>query len=238
MTYQLGYFIVSILFLAVWWRLFWKNKEIRKPMLILSLLTMLAGPLSEYWYFQDYWRPYLIVRLPLIGGIEDLLFGFAIGGIGSFIYEAIFIKGFCLCERKKIARREFLLLFPLFIFASLLIFNNLLGINSIFASSIGMIIAGTLTLLYRRDLWQNALFSGILVALIMFVIYLIPQLIFPKAHEFLPKAWLLYGTDLGYLIFGHIPLTEMIWGFSWGFAWGPFYEFITGARIIKLNIKK
>lgn len=235
MTYQLGYFIVSLLFLLVWLLLFVKNKEIRKPMLILSSLTMLAGPISEYWYFQDYWRPNLLFRLPFIGGIEDLIFGFAIGGIGSFIYEVIFIKRFCLCERKKIARREFLLLFPLIIFASMLVFNNLLGINSIFASSIGMIIAGALMLLFRHDLWQNALFSGLLVALIMFTVYLIPQLIFPQAHEFLPKAWLLYGRNFGYLIFGHVPLTEMIWGFSWGFAWGPLYEFVIGARVIKLK---
>lgn len=236
MTYQIGYFIVSLLFLLVWLFLFLKNNTLRKPMLVLSLVTMIAGPLSEYWYFQDYWKPYLIFRLPFVGGIEDLIFGFAIGGIGSFIYEAIFIKGFCLCERKKIAHREFLLLFPLVIFFSMVIFNNLLGINSIFASSIGMIIAGILMLVFRRDLWQNALFSGLLVAAVMFVVYLIPQLIFPSAHEFLPKAWLLYGSNFGYLIFGHIPLTEMIWGFSWGFAFGPFYEFITGARIIKLRL--
>lgn len=236
MSYLVGYFIVSLLFLLVWFVLFWKNKVVRKPMLILSALTMFAGPLSEYWYFQDYWRPYLFIRLPFIGGIEDLIFGFAIGGIGSFIYESVFIKGFCLCERKQIAHREFILIFPLIIIISMLVFNNLLGINSIFASSIGMIIAGILMMVFRRDLWQNALFSGLLVALIMFTIYLIPQLIFPQAHVFLPKAWLLYGTKFGYLIFDHIPLTEMIWGFSWGFAWGPIYEFITGARIIKLKL--
>lgn len=196
---------------------------------------MIAGPVSEYWYFQDYWRPFLLIRLPFVGGIEDLMFGFAIGGIGSFIYEAIFIKGFCLCERKKIARREFLLLFPLIIFFSMLVFNNVLRINSIFASAIGMIIAGFLILFFRSDLWQNAFLSGLMVAAVMFIVYLIPQLIFPQAHEFLAKVWLLYGTRFGYLIFGHIPLTEMIWGFSWGFAWGPIYEFITGARIIKLK---
>ncbi len=235
MTYQLGYFVVDPLFLVVWLLLFWKNKEERKPMIILSLFTMIAGPVSEYWYFQDYWRPFLLIRLPFVGGIEDLMFGFAIGGIGSFIYEAIFIKGFCLCERKKIARREFLLLFPLIIFFSMLVFNNVLRINSIFASAIGMIIAGFLILFFRSDLWQNAFLSGLMVAAVMFIVYLIPQLIFPQAHEFLAKVWLLYGTRFGYLIFGHIPLTEMIWGFSWGFAWGPIYEFITGARIIKLK---
>lgn len=235
MTYQFGYFIVSILFLLVWLILFWKNKSLQKPMLTLSLLTMIAGPLSEYWYFQDYWRPYLIIRLPFIGGIEDLIFGFAIGGIAGFIYEALFVKHICVCIKKKFSHTKFLLIFPLLIFISMLLLNNLLKINSIFASSIGMLLAGLIVVLFRKDLWQNALFSGLMVALIMFVIYLIPQLIFPSAHEFLPKAWLLYGTFKGILILGHVPLTEMIWGFSWGFAWGPFYEFITGARIIKLK---
>lgn len=236
MTYQLGYFIVSLLFLLVWFLLFLKNKEVRKPMLILSLLTAIAGPLSEYWYFQDYWRPPLFLRLPFIGGIEDLVFGFAIGGIGSFVYEALFIKWLCFCEKKKLAHQTFLLLFPLIIFSSMLVFNNLLKLNSIFASSLGMLIAGVIILLFRKDLVQNAVFSGLLVSLIMFIIYLVPQLIFPQAHAFLPKAWLLYGTDLGFLIFGHIPATEMIWAFSWGFAWGPFYEFISGARTISLKI--
>lgn len=232
MSFEIGYFVVSVLFLAVWAVLFVRYRWLRGPMLALSLITMLAGPVSEYWYFQDYWRPPTLLSLPIIGGVEDLLFGFAIGGIAGFAYEALFVKRWCLCDRDRLAHPEIILIFPAAILGSMLVLNGLLGINSIFASIAGMVAAGVSMLVVRRALWRNALVSGLLVAGTMFVLYLVPQLLFPQAHVFLDKAWLLNDTRFGGLIFGHVPVTEMIWGLAWGFAFGPFYVYLTGAHEI------
>ena len=83
-----SYFVASLFFLTVWLLVFWRVKPLRRHMLILSLITAAFGPVSEIWYFADYWKPEIAFPLP-IGGVEDLIFGFAIGGIGAFAYESL-----------------------------------------------------------------------------------------------------------------------------------------------------
>lgn len=170
-----------------------------------------------------------------IGGVEDLIFGFSIGGIAAFSYETLFVNHICYCKRKKLAFEWFLLLFAVVEGLAMVVLNNILKINSIFTSSTGMILAAIIMLYIRRDLVVNALASGVLVAVVMFVIYLIPQILFPQAHYFMQRYWLLYGRPEGTLIWGHIPVTEMIWGFSWGLVWGPIYEFMVGARTMSIK---
>jgi len=234
-SFKYAYLIANFLFLAVWLLIFWKVKKLRRPMLIMSLITASFGPISEIWYFADYWKPEIALPLPYIGGVEDLLFGFSIGGIGAFIYESIFIKGFCKCEQKKLKKEWFLLVFFAVIGTSMVIFNNLLGLNSIFASSIGMIIIAIIMLYLRPDLIANALGSAFMVASIMFIIYYLGQELFLGSHAWVVKIWKLSSTPEGVFIFKHIPWTEMLWGLSWGLVWGPMYEFLVGARIIRLK---
>ena len=186
MYYKYAYLIASTFFLVVWLFVYWKVKHLRKPMLIMSVITALFGPVSEIWYFADYWKPEIALPLPFVGGVEDLLFGFSIGGIGSFAYESIFIRGVCMCEEKKLKREWFLLVFFGVVGTSMIIFNNFLGLNSIFASSIGMIIVAAIMLYLRPDLILNAIGSALMVAGVMFTIYFLGQEFFPGAH-----AWVL-----------------------------------------------
>lgn len=204
-------------------------------MLIMSLLTASFGPVSELWYFADYWQPQIALPLPIIGGVEDLLFGFSIGGITSFAYESLFVRGLCRCEDKKLRREWFLLVFFGAIGTSMIVLNNILGINSIFASSFAMIAVAAVMLYLRRDLIVNAIGSAILVAVTMFVIYFLAQEFFPEGHSWMTRIYKLYGKPQGIIIFKHVPLTEMIWGLSWGLVWGPMYEFLVGARTISLK---
>ncbi len=200
-------------------------------MLILSFLVSLFGPVSEIWYFKDYWRPEIAFPLAIgVGGLEDLIFGFAIGGIAAFGYESLFNKKFSI--RKITGKKEwFLFLFFAIMGTSLLIFNNLLKINSIYASSIGMVIFAIIMLLIRPDLIKHAIYSAFIVAIVMFAVYFFAQTIFPAGHYWMTQTWELYGTPQGVVIFRHIPWTEMLWGLSWGFVWGPIYEFLTGVKI-------
>lgn len=206
----------------------------RKQMLVMSLITASFGPISEFWYFADYWQPEIALPLP-IGGIEDILFGFSIGGIAAFAYESLFVQKVCYCVSKKIKREWFLLAFFVIEGSSLLILNNLIGLNSIFASSIGMLITSVIMLYIRPDLIPNAIGAAFLVAGIMFVIYFSAQTIFPTAHIWMSKIWKPYGRPEGIILFQHVPLTEMIWGLSWGLVWGPMYEFLVGARTLVIK---
>jgi len=204
-------------------------------MLIMSLITAFFGPISEFWYFADYWKPEIALPLPLIGGVEDFLFGFSIGGIGAFAYESLFIRGLCVCEDKKLRREWFLLVFFAVVGISMVILNNFIGLNSIFASSIGMIIVAAVMLYMRPDLIPNALGSALMVAGIMFAIYFLGQEVFPGGHAWMVRIWKLSNTPEGVIIFKHIPWTEMLWGLSWGLVWGPMYEFLVGARTIRFK---
>lgn len=234
-TFRYAYLQANIFFLFVWLILFLRLKALRRPMLIMSLIAASFGPISEIWYFADYWKPEIVLPLPIIGGIEDLLFGFSIGGIGAFIYEALFVNRICYCETKKLKKEWFLFAFFTIEGLSMIILNNLLGLNSIFASSIGMIITASIMLYLRPDLIVNALGSAVLVAGVMFTIYFFGQEFFPTAHQWMARIWLLYGKPEGILLFKHVPLTEMIWGLSWGLVWGPMYEFLVGARVMKIS---
>ncbi|GMR18977.1 MAG: hypothetical protein BMS9Abin34_100 [Patescibacteria group bacterium] len=233
-VYKFGYLILGVLSLLVWGALFARKKSLRREMLVLSVVAAVFGPLSEYWYFKDYWQPHILVQFP-VGGFEDLIFGFAIGGIAAVIYEVVFVNWICFCEKKKLKKEWFLLVFGLILAGVLIGLNTFLGVNSIYASSLGMIIAGAVMLLFRPDLWLNAVGSGVLVALVMFVIYIIPLSLFTEVHQVLAQIWKLYGTSQGILLFGHVPLTEIVWGFSWGFVGGPIYEFVVGARTLTLR---
>lgn len=234
-SYHYAYLYANAFFLAVWLLIFWRAKEMRRPMLVMSVLAALFGPISEIWYFADYWQPEIALPLPLIGGIEDILFGFSIGGIAAFSYESLFVRGLCYCNEKKEKREWFLLVFFGVVGASLLIFNNVLAINSIFASSFAFLAIAAVMLWMRPDLIPNALGSAILVAGTMFIIYFLGQELFPTAHVWMTRIWKLYGTPQGIIIFKHIPLTEMLWGLSWGLVWGPMYEFLVGARVMRLR---
>lgn len=238
MGYKYAYLIANVFFLVVWLLVYWRVKHLRRPMLIMSLISASFGPVSELWYFADYWKPEIALPLP-IGGVEDILFGFSIGGIGAFAYESLFVGKLCTCVVKKEKPREwFLLVFFAIEGLSLLILNNLLGLNSIYASSIGMIIFAAIMLYIRRDLKIHAIGSAILVAGTMFIVYFLGQEFFPEGHFWMERIWKLSGTEQGIVIFKHIPWTEMLWGLSWGLVWGPMYEFLVGARTMEIKLFK
>jgi len=219
--YNFAGIIGVLFFFVVWLFLYFRKKELKKEMLIMSLLATPLGPLSEVLYFKDYWRPeYLFTFFGF--GIEDLCFAFFIGGIGAVAYEEIFIK-----KLTKIRGESSKLLGILGLVGILLLLflNLVLGINSIYASSIAFIVLGIVILSYRRDLLKISIYNGIIVALIMLVFYIFYLSLFPNIIE----DWWKLKNISGIFIFG-APIEEIIWGFAWGFLAGPLYEFWRGYK--------
>ncbi|MBI3631970.1 MAG: hypothetical protein HY225_00785 [Candidatus Vogelbacteria bacterium] len=221
---QYAYLIGDLFFALVWLILFSHRKDLRKEMLTMSLIISPLG-ISEIIYYKDYWRPEFIINTGFNFGIEDLLFCFAIGGITAVIYEEVFDKTYS--QRRDSRRPKHLLAIAASIILFIFIGNSLLGVNSIYVTSAVMLLAGLAIIFIRHDLIKEAMMSGLLIGLAMFLFYtLYFLLLFPGIIQ---KWWLLKNLS-GILLFG-VPIEEILWGFCWGFIAGPIYEFILGIKL-------
>lgn len=188
----------------------------------MSTITAIMGPLSEYLYTKDYWKPILTLNLHVANfsiALEDIIFGFAFGGLVSIVYEFIIGKKF----KRKGKLNYFRIL--IFIFPGLLCFvilNIILGLNSIFASMVGCIIGAIIVYALRPDLIWDIMLSGLFTGLGTLTFYLFYTRIFAN---YASQTWMLSDTKMGLLIFG-APWTEIVWAFVHGLFIGPFYEFL------------
>ena len=225
-NFQYTYLAGDLFFLVIWIILFLHRQDLRKKILVMSLLVAPMGPISELFYLRDYWQPQLFNGWVI--GVEDLLFGFVIGGIAAVIYEEIFGEKYL--KRHLPAHRKWMFAIALFGAVWMTVGNLILGFNSIYVSMLGFLIVGISFLVLRHDLLKDALFSGLLVGALMFIFYLIFGFIF----EGVIQKWWMLGNISGIIILG-APLEELMWGFGWGFVAGPAYEFVNGLKFKKLN---
>ncbi len=212
------YLLLSLSVFLTAMYIFWRRTDLRSLLLKMFFLGSILGPLSELWYFQDYWRPQSLFGRAVVS-LEDVLFGAGVVGLGSTLYLVIL--------RKKIGkvlyptRDKTFLFFFLVGFFSLIYFTNYLHINSIFVSSFTMVAITFIMVFMRKDLLSPSLLSGLFLMLYISPIYIfLFDFISPHYAE---KYWLITGGD----ILG-IPLTEFLWYFSWGSFSGIAYQFLSG----------
>ena len=89
-SYQYTYLIGNIFALAIWLFFFFRRKDTRKEMLIISIIFGIMGLLVESVYIYDWWQPLTITGTAI--GLEDFLFGFLFGGVAAVFYEHLFNK--------------------------------------------------------------------------------------------------------------------------------------------------
>jgi len=189
-----------------------------------SIVGGFTGLIAEFWYFKDYWQPPLLLGQSVVS-FEDFLFGFLITGIAISIYNTIFTAKSIQQEKNRKLFFGFLFLFGI---ACLLVFNNWIGFNSIFVSSLAFIIFSAVMVFMRNDLLIPSVMSGVLVLIIIIPIYaIIFNVISP---DFWDTYWLLADTKFGITVLGNIPVTELLWYFSWGCLAGIGYDFAYGYK--------
>ncbi|MEK7116961.1 MAG: lycopene cyclase domain-containing protein [Patescibacteria group bacterium] len=234
--FRFAYITLTIPFLIIWLILFFVRKDTRKEQLRMSYIVAIIGPISELIYFKDYWFPQsvfpiFINKFPLM--IEDILFGFAIGGIAAVIYEVIFRKQ--LSKFSVHSKYTIKSIYIVLTFALVLIGLIKFGVNSIYASAIAFFVSALILLILRHDLFVNAVGSGVGVMLVMFACYFfLFNILASNTEELLKQGWIIRNSILDMRI-ANIPLTEMVWGFTWGFLAGPWYEFANRKKNIELN---
>ena len=223
--------VFSLILFAIWVGFFIFNKKTRKEMALVSFFTMSFG-LTEPLFVPEYWSPPSLFNLAANTGfdVESLIFSFAIGGIGSVLYEMFFKV-----EHKRMSMREMhagrhrfhlLVLFsPLIVFMPLFFFTEL---NPIYSASIAMLMGGIATILCRPDLKKKIIFGGIMFLALYFVFFIFFNNIYPYAVE---RFWNL--SVLSGILILNIPLEELIFAFTFGLIWASVYEHIRKYKLIK-----
>lgn len=179
------------------------------------------GIFSEYFFFQDYWRPPLLIQFGPFGGVEDFLFGFAAGGIGAVVFDLAASPS---KHHSKNAKKWIIYTAFLIQFISLILFASLLSLNSITASSIGLLLLAAIINWIRPDLIYNSLVSTLICAGLLVGVEALLLITFGGGY--LENYFLLDKSE--YVVWGVIPLTELLWGLTFGAAVGPLYEVYTG----------
>ena len=223
-NYQYAYLVGNILLFLIWFVIFYFRKDLRKEQIIVGLIVALFAPITDYlFFFSDYWRPEYSMSLNLksvVVGIESPLFGFLIGGISTAIYE-FFMKRKALFSKP----RNFLTILVIISNISGVFLLILIGLNSIWASVI-MLILCSLYMVYKdKDLKGDMFWSSITLTFIIIVLYSIWFWIYPDAYQ---KFWIV--NNLSGLKIGRIPIEEVVWFFSAGLFIGILYEFWKNVR--------
>lgn len=224
--YNYFYLTWALIFLGIWAFLFWRRKDVRREMLLVSIVFGFGGLVSEKTNIQDWWQPLTITGTSI--GPEDFIIGFAIGGVAAVIYEEIYKK-----RLKKAKIKTSSLFDPGFFFllspSLYLAFFFLFSLGSFYSMLLTFLICIVWMLFLRRDLLADSLLSGFLMLVIGIGIYFFLFLLYPNyIHEF----WYLKPHRYASLLWG-IPIAEYIWYFLAGAYIGPLYAFLKRLRVGK-----
>lgn len=224
---QYAYLAATIIALIVWLILYFHRKDLRKEMIIMSILVAILGLFSEYlWWTHDWWRPQTITGT--IIGIEDLLLGFTNGGIAAVLYEELFKK-----RMYKYKSRNHNLGIALLILLSYSVFMfmfYILKLNSFIATTAIQIIMGTVLIFLRKDLIYDAFLTGFCLAITSIPVYLLVEYLSPN---FIENTWL--WSNLSGITFLKIPIEDLIFYFLAGFSIAPLYLYWKSEKLRKIS---
>lgn len=87
-------YLQGVLFwLILWFTLFLLWPGQRRALLAAGLLFAPLGVILAYWSLDDYWHPDYVLAFVLasrrFGGGEDLVLGFALGGLSAGVFERV-----------------------------------------------------------------------------------------------------------------------------------------------------
>ena len=155
--------------------------------------------------------------------LESLVFCFAIGGVGSVLYNALTRRQLTTVplEARELHRHRMhraALLVPIVTFLIL----YWLPWNPIYPALVAMAMGGLASTLCRPDLTRKALVGGG-IFLGFYAVFMVALLVF--APGYIEQVWNLPQlTGIG--IFG-IPMEELLFGFTFGMYWTSVYEHLT-----------
>lgn len=218
-------FLISSVVVAIW------RRDLRREIIVVALCGAVWGPISEFWFFRDYWHPQSVLGHPLL---EDIIYGAGISATAACIYKTISHQSTARLRVRQTHYRESGGIVVLYV-ASMIVLEMALGVNSILVS-IGVYIAAASYIIFRRhDLFWASACSAILMGSVAICGYGLGLNFLVPEPSTLSHIWLLYKKPLGVTILGYVPLTEVVWYTAWGALLGILYEFATGQRLLHLR---
>jgi len=210
------YLVGSLISLAIWILIFLKRKDLRKEMLIMGPVVAIPSLLLEFFVWtRDWWRPPTITGT--IIGIEDIILGFALGGIAAVAYQVALNKK----TRKRKGKKNTI---QLILLIALSIVLGITAWSLHFHSSVVWLIAilpPTLILLsLRPDLIACSSCTGLFIMLGSIPLYTFLTLIEPNYFI----TWWMHQNLTGISLFA-IPIEDLWWFFTLGMFIGPLYKF-------------
>ncbi len=226
-----GYLTGICMLLVLWGWFYLTRRDLRLRLLVMSLILLPLAPLGQYYFLRDYWHPPLILPLQVggfvFGGLADLLFAFAMGGIATVAFPVLFRQITVAGNAKP--RRWISLAFLAIEGVCVIGLTQFLHVNSILSSSLGFVLTAVLIVVTRRDLFKSVVVSGLISGLALAGAEGILSFIVPL---YLSRYWYLYNTEYGMLLFNRIPATEFMWGIAFGMVIGPIFDFYKGQTFI------
>ena len=229
MDHHYAWLIWSSTFLVPWTALFVANPRLRGVMWRTSAVTALFG-LTEPIFVPEYWNPPSLFELARRTGfdIESLIFAFALGGIGSVLYDAIarqHLVPASPAERTTPLHRFHLaaLLIPPVLFVPL----YLLSWNPIYAVLTSLLLGTLAAVVCRPALGRKTALGAVLFLGLYGVFMLGLRLLTPG---YIAEVWNLPALRWG-LVIG-IPLEELVFGFVFGAYWTGVYEHYTWSESV------
>lgn len=221
MTYHYVWLAWSGAFLLLWVGIYLANAGHRRVMWRTSLATALLG-LTEPIFVPRYWNPPSLFELAQRTGfdIESVVFAFAIGGIGSTLYDTMTRRDVAAvrpAERRSSRHRlhRLALLAPYFLFVPL----YFLPWNPIYPSLLCLLVGAIASVICRPDLRLKTLVGGLLF-LGLYGVFMLGLRWFSPGY--IEGVWNLRALS-GILIVG-IPLEEFLFGLAFGMYWTGVYE--------------
>lgn len=227
MGYQYSYLIAGLILLILWFILFFLRKDIRKGMLMISLIFGFIGLIVEFVYVQDWWTPSTITGTNI--GIEDFIFGFAFSGIAAVIYAVIFRKKVVMkrfSKNKELKKNSGFILIVLFSLALFFGSFYLLNLNSFYSSLVALLLPAIIIWIRRKDLIISSLISGLLLMIVAFLIFILISYITP---EWIYSIWSF--ENISKIIILTSPLEDIIWAFLAGVFICSLYGYWQGGEL-------
>jgi len=220
--YSHAYLTGSLFWLGVWSVLFLLLKRQRREMLWAGLLLAPAGPVSEFWSLQDYWRPVYVHEFRWgewrMGGVEDFILVFALSGICAGLFEFFLARRGA--ARLPLVRGRAVWRLAGWPAVGLILFvaGWNLGLHSIHTLFFAVSLTTAVMLCRRPALWGPVVGLALASALAYWLFYVwifIP--LFPGSIEALWRLDRTWGIR-----WGGVPIEELIWaGLTMLFA-GPY----------------